>query len=419
VSEETDFREALRAIDLAQGFALVPVEVQGPDLARQLATWLAEHGHAAHVIEPLDDAAWERIVADLFAVDATPSDVVVVLGARQTTPGVLSALRLVNQRRDSIAKHLGCALLWCGPPDFQRLSWERAPDFWSIRSMPLRIEPRVATTSVAPLWPSAWVEDPPELLRAMLDAARDRQDAKNAARLAERLAQALLARTKLDAAEEVIAESPPTPELRLAHAIALARRGKVDDARAELAAVESGDADRDARRAVCEANLRFASDRAEAARSYEEAASKLEREGDAINAAIAIANVGVVAIAEGDFDEAAARLERARALLREAGDDRDEARVACVLGRAALAGRDSRRACEAFEDALAAFETAGDRRGECDALRGLARAYLNLGDAEKARDDATRALAIANELGDDEAVAQAEALRSLALAEIG
>lgn len=417
MSEAADFREALRAIDLADGFALVPVEVHGPDLARQLATWLGEHGHEAHVLEPLDDPAWERIVADLFAVDAKPGDVVVVVGARQVSPGVLAALRLVNQRRDSIAKHLGCPLLWCGSADFLKLSWERAPDFWSVRSMPLRILPAPsARSSVPPLWPSAWVEDPPELLRGMLDAARERNDAKNAARLAERLAQALLSRSKIDAAEEVIAEAPATPELSLARAIALARRGRLEDADAALAAVPSGDADRDARRDVCAANVTFARDRAAAGRAYEAAAAALEREGDAINAAIAIANLGIVALADGDFDEAIARLERARAMLHDTADDRDEARVACVLGRAALAGRDSRRACEAFEDALAIFETTGDRRGEADALRGLARAYLNLGDAEKARDDAARALAIAKDLGDDDAVAQAEALRAEALA---
>ncbi len=410
------FREALRTLSLSDGFALVPVEVSGPDVARALAAWLDERGRSCRVIEPLDDDAWGDVVAELFVAASTDASVVMLIGARQPPPGIYAAMRLINQRRDSIARKLSRPLLWCGPPDLMKLTWERAPDFWSIRALPLRVEDDAKRASLPPLWPATWVPDPPERLRETLDAAVRHGDAKNAARVACALAEALVARNKIDDAIEVLGEVESTPEIVLARAVAEARRGNT--AKAEAVLASSGAPELEARRRMALANVRRARDRAAAATEYEESGALFAKMGDRANEALAIANLGVVALASGDVDEATARLEDALSTLRERGDDRSEAEVRTRLGGAFLAQRDSRRASECFEEALVAFRHLADSRGECAALRHVARAYLNLGDAEKARDDAERAVTLSRALRDEDAEREATALRDEALAEL-
>ena len=410
------FREALRTLSLSDGFALVPVEVSGPDVARALAAWLGENGRFCRVIEPLDDDAWGDVVAELFAAAATDASVVMLIGARQPPPGIYAGMRLINQRRDSIARKLSRPLLWCGPPELMKLTWERAPDFWSIRALPLRVDEDARRASLPPFWPTTWVPDPLERLRETLDAAVRQGDTKNAARVAHALAEALLARSKIDDAIDVLDEVESTPEIALCRAVAEARRG--DSAKAEAALASPGLPELEARRCMALANVRRGRDRAGSAARYDEARALFAAAGDRANEALATANLGVVALASGDIDEATTRLEDALATLRELGDDRCEAEVRTRLGGAFLAQRDSRRASECFEEALVAFRRLADNRGECAALCQVARAYLNLGDAEKARDDAGRAVTLARALHDENAAREAMALRDEALAEL-
>ena len=411
-----------RALSLSEGFVLMPVEVRGPDSARELARWLEQEGWKPVLVEPLDEAAWHRLVADVMDAPASGARIVLVVGGRETTPGMLAALRLVNQRRDSIAETLVRPLLWCGPPEFLKLTWERAPDFWSVRAMTTRLETSSRPVREAPLWPGAWVPDPPERLREMLDGARRQGDAPNAARAAATLAQSLIARGDLAEAAEVVADAgAASPELVLLDGVLAAMCG--DQARAE--AVLDDDArwsaaapELEGRRQVALGNLRLGSSGDRAVDAYERARALLRAASDGTNEAVAAANLGVAALAKGAVGEAAARLEEALALAHDAGDTLVEGRILAKLGRVRLLERDSRRACAVLEEALVLLRHAGDARGEQEALRRLASAYLELGDPEKAEGDARRAAQIARAMGDEPSAREADALAAEARAEM-
>jgi tetratricopeptide (TPR) repeat protein len=409
------FREAKRALALSQGFTLFPVEIAGPDVARELAAWLAAQGWSPSVIEPLDDDAWKNMVADLFAVTPADDRVVLLIGTREPAPGVYQGLHLLNQRRDSVARHLACPLLWCGPPEFIKLTWERAPDFWSIRALPLRLDVSPLRASEPPLWPAAWVADPPERLRFMLHSALKQKDDRNAARIAASLAEALVARSELDEAEETLAKAAG-PEASLTLGTIAALRG--DRARAEALFAQPVGPELEGRRLIGLGNLHLQDDRPRAVASFQQASELLAQSGDRANHAVALADLGVAALADGDFEEAEARLSTAVHVFREIGDERNEARALSKLGSVHLAQRDSRAACDHFEAALAIFRNLGDAHGEGEVLRRLARAYLELGDPEKARDDSERAISIAKDLGDEAGAGEAEALSERARKEL-
>jgi hypothetical protein len=110
-------RDLARALSLADGFVLMPVEVQGPDVARALAATLETDGWPATMIEPTSAAGWGELVARLLDAPATGVRAVLVVGPRQPSGALCEALRLVNQRQDSIAEALARALLWAGPPE--------------------------------------------------------------------------------------------------------------------------------------------------------------------------------------------------------------------------------------------------------------------------------------------------------------
>jgi tetratricopeptide (TPR) repeat protein len=410
-----------RALSLSEGFLLVPVEVRGPDAARDLVRSLEQEGWKPALIEPLDEAAWHKLVADVMDAATAGARVVVVVGGRDTTPGMLAALRLVNQRRDSIAEALTRPLLWCGPPEFLKLTWERAPDFWSVRALTTRLETSNRPVREEPLWPGAWVADPPERLREMLEGARRQGDAPNSARAAAMLAQSLVAHGELAEAAEVVVESrPSSPELALVEGVIAALRG--DRARAEVLLSDSswstGAPEVEGRRLVALANLLLDESRERAVDLYERGRALLHDAHDGANEAVALANLGVAFMADGALGDAATRLEEALAVARDAGDTLVEARVLSKLGRVRLLERDSRRACVVLEEALVLLRGAGDARGEHEALRRLARAYLELGDPEKAEGDARRAAQIARVIGDEESAREADALAAEARAEM-
>ena len=402
-----DLLELQRILSLARGFILIPIEVPGPDTARALAGMLDE----AVVIEPVDDEGWANLVADLVHGAAAGPQVMMVVGPARGSQGLHAALRLVNMRRDSIVQALDRPLLWCGPADFLKLTWERAPDFWSIRAMTLRFANPSEPVREAPLWPGAWVADAPERLREMLAMARQQGDERNVARAAATLAEALVARGELDEAAEVVAETSGAPSLRMIEAVVSAMRGAPQRAEAILADAgwAPGDPEVEGRRLVALGNLALLQDRGEVAvQRYDQARTLLRAAGDVANEAVAVANLGVASMARGALEGAASLLEEALSLAKSAGDARTEARILSKLGRVQLLQRDSRRACATLEEALECLADVGDPRVEGEVLRRLARAYLELGDPEKAGGDARRAAGIARSVGDAAGALEAE-----------
>jgi tetratricopeptide (TPR) repeat protein len=333
-----------------------------------------------------------------------------VVGPARGSPGLFAALRLVNMRRDSIVQALARPLLWCGPAEFLKLTWERAPDFWSIRAMTLRFARWSEPVHEAPLWPGAWVADPPERLREMLAMARRQGDERNIARAAATLAEALVARGELEEAAEVVAETSGAPSFRMIEAVVSAMRGAHDRAEAILADAgwAPGEPEVEGRRLVALGNLALEGRREVAVQRYEQARVLLRAAGDVANEAVAVANLGVASMAEGALEAAASLLEQALSLARSAGDARTEARILSKLGRVQLLQRDSRHACATLEEALECLSDVGDPRVEGEVLRRLARAYLELGDPEKAEGDARRAAGIARSVGDEPGVREAE-----------
>jgi tetratricopeptide (TPR) repeat protein len=409
VSASGAFRDVERLLSLAHGFVLVPVEC-GPDVARAMADALDAQGWPCLRLEPVDDPGWHELVARLLEAKASEARVVVVVGSRQPAAGVHAALRLVNQRRDSIATALARPLLWCGPPEFLKLAWEGAPDFWSIRAMTSRLTTSGTPWAEAPLWPGVWVTDPPERLRDMLAMAKGQGDEAIASRTAALLAEALVARGEIDEAAEVIGEARSTPALRIVEAVVAAAKG--DRARAEAIVTDetlaAGAPELEGRRLIALGNLRLDVDRAAAQSAYEQAARLLGAARDTSNIAVALADLGLVAMSDGALDQAESRLDEALDVAHRAGDARVEARVLSKLGRLHLLRRDSRRACAVLEEALTRASDAGDPRAEGEILRRLARAYLELGDPEKAEQDARRAASIERAMGDEQSALEAE-----------
>jgi tetratricopeptide (TPR) repeat protein len=407
-----EVHEIERILSLADGFILLPIEVAGPDVARAQAAMLESGGWPTATIEPVDDDGWAHLVAGILDAAATSVRSVMVIGPTHGTPALHAALRLVNQRRDSIAQDLSRPLLWSGPAEFLKLTWERAPDFWSIRAMTLRFPRSTEPVREAPLWPGAWVADPPERLREVVAMARRQGDERNAARAAAALAEALLARGELDEAAEIVAETKGAPSLRMVEAIVSALRGPQDRALAILAdgSWTDGMPDVEGRRLIALGNLELERDPAVATRRYDQARALLRDAGDLANQAVAVANLGVASMRDGSLDAAAALFEEALALAAGAGDPRTEARVLSKLGRVQLLQRDSRRASATLEEALERVTDVADPRVESEVLRRLARAYLELGDPEKAEGDARRAAGMARALGDAAGEQEADAI---------
>jgi tetratricopeptide (TPR) repeat protein len=276
--------------------------------------------------------------------------------------------------------------------------------------MTSRLTTSGAPWNEAPLWPGVWVTDPPERLRDMLRMAKAQGDGAIAAHAATLLAEALVARGEIEDAAEVIAEVPSTPALRIVEAVVAAARG--DRVRAETIVSDetftAGAPELEGRRLIALGNLRVDVDRPAAQKAYEKAASLLGGARDTSNVAVALADLGLVAMSDGALDQAEARFDEALDVAHRAGDARVEARVLSKLGRLHLLRRDSRRACAVLEEALTCAEGAGDPRAEGEILRRLARAYLELGDPEKAEQDARRAASIERAMGDEQAALEAD-----------
>ena len=143
---EDDFEDVLRVLELSSGFVLVPIAVLGPDLAEMLADWLGHEKRPVtrFVAEGPED--WKNLSSSLLSAKPDRNGVVMVIAGIRGDDLSLG-LRLINERRDAIAKHLNCPLLWCGSAEFLVQTGQLAPDFWSVRAVERRIEARRKTES--------------------------------------------------------------------------------------------------------------------------------------------------------------------------------------------------------------------------------------------------------------------------------
>jgi tetratricopeptide (TPR) repeat protein len=186
------FAAILRSLERVPGFILQPLEVPSRDVAQVLAAWLTAHGRPTRIITPTDDSSWAALAA---ALTEPPDDtrVIVMSGPDAEEPAMRRSLAMVNLHRDGIARALACPLLWCGPPEFLRATWEQAPDFWSIAAIPKQLPPSDDRAWIPLLDVDSTVirEANIESLKNLYGAARDQGDIENQIRLGMRLIPAL------------------------------------------------------------------------------------------------------------------------------------------------------------------------------------------------------------------------------------
>jgi hypothetical protein len=194
-----DFVPLLRIIERTPGFAVQPVVVPSPDLARALADWLTAQEVVVRVID-LRHEPWDDLAARLSSMsfDGAGEDVlkaVVVITPFELEPEVFRrGLAAFNFHRDSIAAALRCPLLWCGSAELLRTTADHATDVWSIAGIPHRIPPRRVSEAAGSDWWTGAVELEAQELAARLASARARGDSVDEAREGLRLAEAQLAR---------------------------------------------------------------------------------------------------------------------------------------------------------------------------------------------------------------------------------
>lgn len=236
-----DFDDVLRVLELSDGFVLLPIAVPGPDLGVLLARWLLEKGHPTFVLAPETDEEWKNVASALLSAKAEPHGSVMFLVGSDISTDLSLPLRLVNERRDAIAKHLNCPLLWCGSAEFLVQTGQMAPDFWSIRAVERRMERRAKKES------KLVTEDKKPAQPDLLDDAIDQDDRKSAEILFLVRLRKIMAVGSQDEFAEAIANIPkllenadPTFafELTLMKAEMARRRGNIADAIEMLDALE-------------------------------------------------------------------------------------------------------------------------------------------------------------------------------------
>jgi Tol biopolymer transport system component/tRNA A-37 threonylcarbamoyl transferase component Bud32/tetratricopeptide (TPR) repeat protein len=359
---DAGFRAILQRVERIPGFFLLPVEVPGPDVARALAEFLSSEGHPAKILEPRDDGAvWKDLVAALLAAKPAPGGLVLLIGSADPPEELHAGLRLINQRRDTLARRLGCPLLWCGPASFLNTSWEEAPDFWSIRSTDIKLaeEPAVASPEASP----AALPDPEQPLRDLLQAARSQGDLTGAARLAARLTDALLARGAVDEAARTVAEalaeaqkSPEPPlELLLRQAAVERRRGHPFAAAATLGSLltQTGATPNLRLQALLmlAGVLEDGGDLARAEESYRRAIDLAREQADHEAETRALVGAHGIAARTGRAAEAEAPLEEARSMAVRLGDRELVGAAATAQALAAIGGHDAQRGDERIGEA--------------------------------------------------------------------
>ncbi|MEZ4299233.1 MAG: hypothetical protein R3B70_30060 [Polyangiaceae bacterium] len=153
------FEEVATVLDRLSGFALVPVEVPSRDVGFGLWAWLAGGRPVTFVGGAVQ---WRALPAAIVAATPGADGVVVVVGPSETDEALRAGLSLLNQKRDRVADDLRLPLVWCGTAGFLRATAEMAPDFWSVRELPLRIDVP-PTLGQAPLEGANWLFRLPRL----------------------------------------------------------------------------------------------------------------------------------------------------------------------------------------------------------------------------------------------------------------
>lgn len=201
------FEEVRHILDLVDGFVLLPIEVDGPEIAVGLAHHLTAEGKRVAIVRPdAREAAWTNIVSEILnAGEETSADVIIVIGTDNPPSAIHVGLGILNQARDKITRELQRPLLWCGPASFLQLTWGDAPDFWSIRMIDVHIEATVETTtsaSPADEKPSAEIREH----RAKWEGARAQGDVEISAYLGRKFVEALLEHQANDEASRIISD---------------------------------------------------------------------------------------------------------------------------------------------------------------------------------------------------------------------
>jgi hypothetical protein len=206
---------ALRLIlERSVHFVLQPVETPSVDIIWVLADWLEEQKWDLCVISLAETDSWKRLLDDLRAPTSLPR-AVIVIAPNDLHPDVMRVpLARINMQRDSLARGLDCPLLWCGTVELLRLTWEFAPDFWSIAATPFRVavrevdEARRTWVTAGQWWTGAAAEDLSSLEEAF-DSAHKTEDKERAARLGLRLAECQITRRDLAAAASTLSAVSP------------------------------------------------------------------------------------------------------------------------------------------------------------------------------------------------------------------
>ena len=432
------FREILHALSLIEGFALMPVDVPSEDVARALAAWLTAEGQPVTIIEPSTEEAWRGLTPALFQAQPGAEGVVMVLGSRGEPPGMMWGLGLLNQRRDSMGKHLGRPLLWCGPWSFLDATWRAAPDLWSVADVPKRLE---APGRAPPPYPFEWTggEVPQGLLdklaevlsiprrqvldreprppltttvtllisHILIDAHRSyfstaiNRDVPPSGAVRERLPDLLVVMNN-QAIEQ--AQDKDTA-LVLVTALWLAGLGvnrsstELLNAWDPLATSALTNRMRGVALAV-KAQILACSGQYELARiPCEEAIPVLRSTQDTFSEAHALRVLGYVHGFEGRLVEAEGAYDAALALFRRLGLRRGEAHVLRGLGDLRLVTDRLTDARQLYERALALYREIGDRLGEANAQRSLGDLFFLLEDLDAADTAFREALRIYREIG--------------------
>lgn len=129
------------ALELEQGFGLYVIVVNGRGALVDALAWLdlaprwlspdaAGEGAAADLLDRLDRALGEPLPLLLDASRATPSE----------HPLWGHVFRRLNESRNEVAARFRAPLLLALPPSLEAGFAHEAPDFWSIRSLVVRLE---------------------------------------------------------------------------------------------------------------------------------------------------------------------------------------------------------------------------------------------------------------------------------------
>ena len=137
--------------------------------------------------------------------------------------------------------------------------------------------------------------------------------------------------------------------------------------------------------------------------SPEHAAQRLtdaRREGDRAKEASALADLGLLALEDGDAAGAVAHLEKAMALARALKDQPREGDILFDMARVMIRASQPEPARQYLEQALVLIRVAGDRYAEKLTLELLAKTHAMRGDRPAALGPLAEALALARTLGD-------------------